>query len=104
VLIEIHHYLHFDAVTITGPLAQLEARIMATLDELKAIMQENVIAANNADVALDAINTKIDELRAIIATGSALDQAQLDELAELANAAKTSLAGVATDIADAEQS
>ena len=91
---------------------------MATFEELKAQMEQNNLAiesanvfAADANVKLDAVNIKIDELRDLVNNGNPVSQVQLDELAVLANIATTSmisvsenLAGIAADVADAEQS
>ena len=77
---------------------------MATFDELKQMLVDNAAAAEDANVQLDAINVKIDELRALVATGAGITDAQLAELSTIATTTKTSLEGVATDIADAQQS
>lgn len=88
---------------------------MATFEELKAQMEQNnaaieaaAILAADANVKLDAVNVKIDELRA---NGNPVSQAQLDVLAALGSIASVgltavseNLAGIAADVADAEQS
>jgi len=103
---------------LQGQLFQLEEKIMATFDELKAkIEQVNTgladvaTSAADANARLDTVNTKIDELRALVANGGVVNQAQLDELSSLVDASVTTLSSLATnlqeisaDIADAEQS
>ena len=77
---------------------------MASFDELRAQLEGIRSAAADTDTRLDAINTKIDELRALVNAGGVVSQAQLDELSAIAAEAQTSLAVVQGDLTDAEQS
>lgn len=96
--VDIFH--HFDILGLT----QLGEQIMASFDEVKAIAIQNRDAAIDANTRLDAVNTKIDDLRAQVAAGTPVTQAQLDELSGIVGETQTALAGVSADIADAEQS
>ena len=105
-------------IFLCSTLTHLEKNIMATFEELKAQMEANNVAidaagalAADANVKLDAVNVKIDELRVLVNNGNPVSQAQLEELAALGSAASVkltavsdNLAGIAADVADAEQS
>lgn len=98
--IEVRHTVTFDPLQLT----ELEERLMATFDEVKAIAIQNRDAAVSANERLDAVNAKIDELRALVNAGSPVSQEQLDELAGLVGETAAALSGVAADLDDAEQS
>ena len=77
---------------------------MATIEELKGVLEQIAVQAQAYNERLDAINVKIDEMRAAIVAGGVVNQVQLDELAAIASAAKASLDGIGDDLLDAEQS
>jgi septal ring factor EnvC (AmiA/AmiB activator) len=103
VRIDVYHHVQCELGDITGLAAQMES-IMASVAELTDLLTEIATKSEDTNVRLDAINAKIDDLRAQIAAGSPVSQAQLDELTALASAAKVSLGAVADDLIDAEQS
>lgn len=80
---------------------EFERKLMASVDEVKALAVENAAAVADTKVRLSAINVKID---ALVAAGGGATPAQIDELAALGADLKASFAGVSAELADAEQS
>jgi methyl-accepting chemotaxis protein len=85
--------------------------IKAKIDELNATASANAVSVAEVNTRLDGVNTKIDEMRAVITQGGVITLAQLDELGNGVDTAIATLAGISqglteisADITDAEQS
>jgi len=96
----LHIHIHLDSVgeilkQLLSPLNTLGAKIMATLDDVKAALAAAAEAATNekAEVGtkLDNLNVQIQALKDQIAGGTLVTAADLDALV-------TQINGIATDV------